>query len=211
MMTGLPNSTKETLKESLDFLCELSPEHISAYILKIEEKTALYKMTDLHLADEEAQAEQYLFTCEYLQKNGYSHYEISNFAKKGFESRHNTKYWKCEEYLGIGPAAHSFLDGKRFYYPADLKAFIKNPKVVSDGTGGDAEEYLMLNLRLKAGIDFKDYFNRFSLTPKGEIYNFLKLLEKQKLGFLNKSRFSLSDKGMLLSNTVITEILERII
>ncbi len=211
LMTGLPNSNKETLKRSLDFLCELSPEHISAYILKIEEKTALYKRTDLQFADEDTQAEQYLYTCEHLENCGYTHYEISNFAKKGFESRHNTKYWKCEEYLGIGAAAHSFLGGKRFYYPADLKAFIKNPQTVYDGTGGDAQEYLMLNLRLKEGIDLKDYFSRFSLTPKNDFYTFLELLEKQKLGHYSKNRFSLTDKGMLLSNTVITEILERII
>lgn len=211
LMTGLPKSDKKSLNQSLDFISELNPEHISAYILKIEEKTALYKRKDIVFSGEKEQAEQYLYTCEYLENKGYSHYEISNFAKKGYESRHNLKYWECEEYLGIGASAHSFFDGKRFYYPADLKAFNENPKTVFDGFGGDMEEYFMLKIRLKSGIDLKQFEKRFSINIKDDAYSFLRLLEKERLGILKENRFSLTDKGMLLSNTIITDILERLI
>mgnify|MGYP003302885485 CR=1 FL=1 len=98
LMIGLPNSTLETLKNDLDFLVNLEPQHISCYILKIEQNTAFYKLQNtLNLPDEDTVSDQYLFMCEYLKQNGFSHYEISNFCKEGMESKHNLKYWNKEE------------------------------------------------------------------------------------------------------------------
>lgn len=112
LMIGLPDSDCETLRRSLDFLLGLEPEHISAYMLKLEPNTALERR-GIALPDDDSVAEQYLFTCEYLEKAGFRHYEISNFARSGFEGRHNSGYWNGGEYLGIGPSAHSYLVSQR--------------------------------------------------------------------------------------------------
>lgn len=202
LMIGLPQSTLKTLEQSLDFVQNLLPEHISAYILKIEDGTPLSRRAGLEMPDDDAVAEQYLFMCERLETAGYKHYEISNFAKDGYESRHNLKYWRTEEYLGIGPSAHSFLGGKRFYYPRDLNAFLNAPCTVDDGLGGDMEEHIMLALRLSDGFDFKDY---------PEVLPFLRKLCTVGFGTLSHTRFSLNNRGMAVSNSVITEILERLL
>ena len=208
LMLGLPGSDTGTLSKSIDFVLSAGPEHISAYILKIEENTYFYKMRDsISLPDDDSVADQYLYMCERLEKSGYTHYEISNFCLPGRESRHNLKYWRCGEYLGIGPSAHSFINGKRFYYPRDMKAFIKGTKPVYDGNGGDAEEYIMLRLRLAEGLDLKELESRFGInTDKIK----KAILPLEKAGFLKTgdSTIRLTDKGMTVSNSIITEILE---
>lgn len=201
LMIGLPSSTLETLKKDLDFLLELKPQHISCYILKIEQNTAFYKLQNtLNLPDEDSVSDQYLFMCEYLKQNNFSHYEISNFCKKGMESQHNLKYWKCEEYLGIGPSAHSFIDGKRFFYPKDIKEFINGNEPVFESNGGQTAEKLMLALRLSDGIETKN-------LPQKAL-NKCELFAKNGLATIKDGSFALSDKGMLVSNAIITEILE---
>ncbi len=204
LMIGLPDSSIESLKTDIDFTLSLKPEHISSYILKIEEKTVFSKKYDtLNLPDEDDTAEQYLFMCEALKKNGYNHYEISNFALCGYESLHNTKYWVGEDYLGIGPAAHSCINGKRFYYPKDLKGFLKNPKTQFDGESGDPREKLMLGLRLSKGINLSQIY--------GEIPNDIKnkITMLQKAGYIkaNLPHISLTDSGMLISNSIIAELI----
>ena len=198
LMIGLPDSTIETLKQNLDFLIDLNPEHISAYILKIEEKTLFHKTQDaLNLPNDDEICEQYLFMCGYLEKQNYNHYEISNFAKQGFESRHNLKYWNCQEYLGLGPSAHSFIDGKRFFYPRDIKAFTLGNTPTPDGDGGDKCEQIMLGLRLKDGVDAN------LLDPK-----MLDLYTKNCLGKIKDGKFGLTNQGMLVSNQIISQFLE---
>lgn len=201
IMLGLPESTTETLKNSMDFILGLEPEHISAYILKIEPNTRFGKEMP-KTPDEDEQAAQYLMMCDGFENAGYTHYEISNFAKCGYESRHNLKYWKGTEYLGIGPSAHSFVNGERFYYPRDIRSFIKCPQTCPDGFGGDEQEKIMLGLRLSEGVDFSEYEN---------ILPFLQILDKQGLGVYQNKKFRLTNKGMLVSNSIITEILERIV
>ncbi len=198
LMIGLPNSNIETLKANLDFLTNLEAQHISAYILKIEPNTLFDKNSDnLNLPDEDGICEQYLYMCDYLCKKGYEHYEISNFAKPKLESRHNLKYWNCEEYLGIGPSAHSFLDKKRFYYPRDMRAFISGNNPVFDADGGSEEEKIMLSLRLKNGVNADK-------LPKDKV----KFFVKNGFAELKNDRFSLTDKGMLVSNQIILQLLE---
>lgn len=208
LMLGLPGSDTGTLSESIDFILSAKPEHISAYILKIEENTYFYKMREsLSLPDDDSAADQYLYMCERLEKSGYLHYEISNFCLPGRESRHNLKYWRCREYLGIGPSAHSFIDGKRFYYPRDMKAFIKGTKPVYDGDGGDAEEYIMLRLRLAEGLDLRELESRFRINTD-RIKKAVMPIEKMGLLITSGENIRLTDKGMAVSNSIITEILE---
>lgn len=203
LMLGLPQSNLKTLGRDIDFIRGLSPEHISAYILKVEPNTAFGRKCEaLLLPDDDGVAEQYLYMCECLEGEGFCHYEISNFSKDGFESRHNLKYWLDEEYLGIGPAAHSFVDGRRFYYPRDLHGFLQGADTIPDGVGGDRHEKLMLALRLKAGINLEDIY---SPVPKEILHRAERLC---RAGFINYDypHISLTNEGMLLSNSVILEL-----
>ncbi len=202
LMIALPGSTEKTLCEDIDFICSLNPEHISAYILKLEENTKLSKSA-VSLPDDEQSAGQYLFMCQRLREYGYEQYEISNFAKGGFYSCHNFKYWNCGEYIGIGPSAHSFFEGNRFFYPPDLKAFLSNPGTVADGEGGSTEERLMLALRLSKGVDITDYLGEIS----GETEAFLCRLLKEKMITRNGNRIALTPLGMTVSNSIITELI----
>ncbi|MBR4973333.1 MAG: radical SAM family heme chaperone HemW [Clostridia bacterium] len=212
IMLGLPSSSIKTLGKSLDFITGLNPQHISAYILKLEKNTAFYKKIDiLNIPDDDSVAEQYLYMCEYLENKGYRHYEISNFCFGDNESRHNLKYWQGIDYLGIGPSAHSALDGKRFYYERDLKGFISGNKPLSDGECGSAEEYVMLSLRLESGINLNELENRFKINLNSEFFNRCKAFEKVELLKINDKKISLTNKGMLLSNSIITELLECIV
>ena len=209
IMLGLPFSSNETLLKSLELLKELSPEHISAYILKIEENTAFFKAQEnLSLPDEDAVSEQYLSMCDYLEKNGYNHYEISNFCKENLHSQHNIKYWKGDEYLGIGPAAHSFVDDKRFYYPRDLKSFINGNEPIYDGEGGGKEEYIMLRLRLKDGISISEYKSLFEEDLPNNFLSQCKMLEKAEYINITDDKISLTNSGMLISNSIISTLLE---
>lgn len=199
IMIALPDSTLKTLKEDIGFVCSLDPEHISAYILKIEQNTAFYaRHSSLNLLDEDSAADQYLFLSSFLENLGYEHYEISSFAKEGKKSRHNLKYWQCREYLGLGPSAHSFLRGERFFYPRDLKAFIVGNSPVADGVGGGKTERLMLALRTNGGVPV----SCFSPAAKSKAEEF----KKAGLLRITGDRAVLTDKGMLLSNSIITEL-----
>lgn len=209
LMLGLPDSDKARLQESLKFICGLEPEHISAYILKIEPETAFYRNRDkLNLPDEDQQAEQYLAVCEYLKNAGYEHYEISNFCRDGKRSRHNLKYWMCEEYLGLGPSAHSFLDGRRFFYPRDLKEFMQGGAPVFDGEGGGSDEFVMLSLRLKEGLVFADYRERFGKEISAPVKSNCDSLKKAGLAVIDDEGIRLTEEGMLISNSIINEIIE---
>lgn len=200
IMIALPDSNLSTLKEDIDFILSLHPEHISAYMLKIEENTAFYvRQSSLNLPGEDEAAKQYLTLCSELETLGYEHYEISSFAKRNLKSRHNLKYWRDLEYLGIGPSAHSFISGKRFYYPRDIKAFIKGNSTVSDGTGGGKTERMMLGLRTNDGVPTL-FLSDVQLKRASALGN-VGLLE------IKDSKIYLTDRGMLLSNSIITELL----
>lgn len=209
LMLGLPNSDFDTLEKSLEFICSANPQHISSYILKIEENTLFYKnRRSLNLPDDDALAEQYLFMCRYLEKRGFRHYEISNFSRDNKQSRHNLKYWSCEEYVGIGPSAHSFLNGKRFYYPRDMKAFLNDVTPADDGDGGSKEEYVMLRLRLDTGLEFSEYRKRFGEDIPDSMKKTALSLQKAGLVSSTDRGISLTDRGMLVSNSIITNLSE---
>ena len=208
LMLGLPFSTQESTGRNIGFILSAHPEHISAYLLTLEPNTLFYKKQgELSLPDEEALAAQYRLLCEVLRQHGYRHYEISNFCREGYESRHNLLYWQDREYIGIGPAAHSFYKGKRFFYPRDLKAFLKGNHPTPDGMGGDLAEYVMLSLRLAEGVRFSELEKRFSRSfpfdPAKKLAPFL----KEGLLTVTDEAIALTEKGMLLSNRVIAEIL----
>ncbi len=207
LMLGIPKQTKSSLTKSIKFCKDCHVEHISAYILKVEENTPFYKnQRVLNIPDSDTQADLYLLACQELEKAGYYQYEISNFSKRGFESKHNLTYWECEEYIGIGPSAHSFYKGKRFYYPRSFKDFYNN-KITADGLGGDENEYIMLNLRLTKGINFKDFEKRFSKKFNSNIINKARTYEKNGFISFTESGMHLTKKGFLVSNYIIADLI----
>jgi oxygen-independent coproporphyrinogen-3 oxidase len=199
LMLAVPNQTYDSLSRTIDRLCKLPLTHISAYMLKIEPNTAFGKNTPV-LPDEDLTADLYLQTVRSFAENSFGQYEISNFAKKGFECRHNLKYWRREEYLGIGPAAHSFLGGRRFYVNRDLAAFIRSERQeeqTEDENINEYEERVMLGLRLNEGISeelWKPLEGKLKLVPKN--YYTLK-----------NGRLSLTAEGFLVSNEIISLLL----
>ena len=207
IMLGIPYQTSETLKKTLNFMVRLQPEHLSCYLLKIEEGTPFYQQHAENLCgDEDHTADFYLQTVEMLQKSGYFQYEISNFSKIGYKSQHNLKYWRCEEYLGFGAAAHSFFCGKRFYHSASIDNYLSSPDfaVFPDGEGGGIEEQILLRLRLSEGLDLA------ALTDKKQADRLLtRSLKYQRIGLmrLTGNRLSFTPQGFLVSNTILAALL----
>ena len=208
VMLAIPEQSAASLHRTLDFCAQCHVQHISAYILKIEQGTLFYRNRDsLPFFDDETQAAFYEETVACLDELGYRQYEISNFCADGKVSRHNLKYWHDEEYLGLGPSAHSFLDGRRFYYDNDFEAFYSG-KTLDEGIGGYEEEYIMLALRLSEGLIFDEYRHKFDKTINEKMIDAARRLEKEGYVKIKDSSLSLTVKGFLVSNTVIAYLLE---
>lgn len=211
LMLGIPNQTMKSLDESIDFIIKANITHVSAYILKLEEGTPLFKMqNELNLPDEDEVCEMYLHAVKRFGENGLLQYEVSNFALKGYESRHNTKYWLDGEYLGIGPSAHSFIDGKRFYFERSINDFINGKEPVFDDYGGDEEEFIMLRLRLSSGLSDEDYFEKYNKHLPEKLFEKAKWFEKEGLAKVEKTTIRLTAEGFLLSNAIIYELINQI-
>lgn len=211
LMLALPGSTEESLGRSIDFAASLAPEHISAYILKIEPSTP-FGSRELALPGEDDTAGQYLFTVKRLGELGYVQYEISNFSRPGYESRHNLCYWRCNEYLGLGPAAHSFYRGRRFHWERDLEGYLSGDGPRDDGPGGDMEEFAMLNLRLTRGLSEEDCMARFGVTGR-ELFTKIKARAArcpETLAAISPGRVSFTPEGFLVSNALLARLLEDI-
>lgn len=212
LMYGIPEQTRESFEYSIGRVLELRPEHISSYGLKIEDNTVFAKIKDkLVLPNEDDEFLFYKILTDKLAQNGYHKYEISNFSREGFESRHNTRYWLGEEYLGFGVAAHSFFEGDRYGNSRDIKAFISGEDITAERrslTAHEAdEEYVMLRLRLASGIDEAEFERRFgeSFTCR---YPYVDLMLKE--GFMQKTdgHISFTDKGFFVSNYILSEMLD---
>ena len=207
LMLGIPYQTIDSLKKSIDFCYSCGVKHISSYILKIEENTPFYSNREKYnFADDDKQADFYLFTVAYLNSLGYRQYEISNFAVPGYESRHNTLYWQCGEYIGIGPSAHSFYHGKRFFYERNINAFYDG-KIIDDGIGGDEEEFIMLSLRLTSGLSYSAYEAKFGKALSPAVKS--KIERYARLGLMETDGQSahFTPRGFLVSNSIISELI----
>ena len=208
LMLCTPHQTTESLMRSIDFCNDLGACHISAYILKIEQGTRFYDIKDtLSLPDDDSQADMYLAMCDRMEKNGYIQYEVSNFSKKGRESRHNLKYWHDEEYIGIGPSAHSFYNSRGYYYRRSMQDFYEI-KTIDDGTGGGRDEYIMLALRLSQGVIFQKYRERFNEELPKEYIDRAKSLSGTGYLTADDNAIRLTKKGFLVSNAIISRILD---
>ena len=220
LMYGLPTQTLASFRETLETVTNLAPEHISAYGLKIEPNTLFHKniaQIELYLPNDDVWREMYLMCCDFLSNRGYHHYEISNFAKHGFECRHNLKYWTCGEYLGLGTGAHSYFGGNRFSFKKDIKEYIQNFEMnvsnifdehVKIELNERIGEYIMLAFRLKAGINKND-FERLFLKDFDTMY-YSQIEPFIRSGHIVKTLegYALSLEGMLVSNYILSRIVE---
>lgn len=206
---GLPREDEMQLKESIDFALGLNIPHLSFYLLKLEPNTYFYNHKDeFTFAGDDKQADLYLFAANYIESLGLPQYEISNFAKKGFESKHNLKYWKLKDYLGLGPSAHSMVNNKRFYYKRDLQRFLSSntlKNIVQDGAAQPIE-YLMLSLRLKSGFHLVTAKEQFSLEILPRFFKTVDTLEKNGLVVMKDNILSLTKEGFLVSNSIISAL-----
>lgn len=207
VMLGIPAQTSESLKATLEFCVSLDVPHISTYLLTIEPNTVFgIEKNKYCFADDDMQAEFYQLTSEYLKQKGYLHYEISNFCKNGLYSRHNMRYWQLKDYLGLGPSAHSLVDGKRFYYPRSIESFFEN-EIIDDGAGGSEEEYIMLMLRTCQGVNIEVFKEIFGKEPSKNFIEKAKLYEKYGYIKTDNNSVRLTEKGFLLSNTIIADLI----
>ena len=222
LMFGIPYQTCDTLLHSLGYVAGLRPEHISLYDLKIEPNTPFgknYEQIKTTLPAEDDEADMYLNSVDFLRGRGYNQYEISNFSLDGRMCRHNLKYWNCDEYLGFGVSAHSYFNGSRFSFTPDIKKYIDGVTVPESRVRLTNEceeieeherigEYIMLRLRLAAGIDEREFMRRFGLS-------FEKLYGDKcewfiRAGYMTAKNgvFALTPRGMFVSNYILTEILD---
>ncbi len=209
IMLGIPHSTKDSLINSIDFALSARVTHISCYILKIEPDSAFGKLGAdmLNLPNDDDVCDMYLLMSQHLKSKGFKHYEISNFALPGYCSKHNLKYWNQEQYLGLGPAAHSYINGKRYYFERSLEQYLNDPKHVIDSEGGTLEEYIMLRLRLSDGITFNELKTRYNMEPKTDFLKKCKMYFDNGYATFDDNRFALTSKGFLVSNTIISDLI----
>ncbi len=210
LMLGIPHQTNESLAKSLEFIKSSAPSHVSAYMLKIEEGTPFYNAKNsLIIPDDDGMADLYEQAFATLENYGYEQYEISNAARNGMVSRHNIKYWNCDEYIGLGPAAHGFFMGKRYFFGRNLTDYISGNAPQFECIGGSEEEYIMLRLRLSEGLTEQGFMQKFGHQIPASIKNTAKKFEKVGICRCNSDRIYLTRQGMLVSNAIIIEILNK--
>lgn len=229
LMLGLPGQDIEILKNSLENVVNLKPKpkHISVYSLIVEEETKIEQRIDsgeLSLPDDEEERRQYHYMKNFLELNGYKHYEISNFAKPGFESKHNMNCWEQKQYVGFGIAAHSYVDGVRYSNTTDLKEYLN----VNDNESGDnlkeeekfntiktieetqnkldmEKEFMMLGLRKLDGVSISKFEQKFGENPIYLFRNELQKLVEEDLLEVDLDDIKLTSKGLDLANLVWEE------
>lgn len=204
MMLGIPEQTAESMLYTVGALASLGMTHISAYMLKIEPDTPFGKAPPADLPDDEKVAELYLTALKCMEGFGYRRYEISNFAKPGYECRHNIKYWTLGDYIGFGPTAHSCFGGRRTSTEGSVAEYVAGRAKKADrGVCGDFSEYLMLAMRTLDGVSISESAGKYGrrFVPNAVT----SALEKNGLITVG-DRISLTDTGVLVSNSIITEL-----
>lgn len=219
VMFNIPGQTVEDIRSTLNQIAERGVKHVSFYSLKLEKGTPMFDMEKNHkiiMPDEEEERGMYYAGREVMEKNNLPQYEISNFAMKDYQCRHNLKYWQQEEYLGLGPSAHSFLNNRRFSSASNIRSYINDSehnnfnKIVHEVLGRDdlIFENIMLNLRLTRGIDIDGFNKKFNLDFKTEYKNQIKYLVRNELLECKDGNIKLTKRGMDLSNHVFQQFMQ---
>ncbi|WP_313163766.1 radical SAM family heme chaperone HemW [Sedimentibacter sp.] len=215
VMFNIHGQTVRDVEDTIEMIIEKDIKHISFYSLKLEKGTPLYIMEQnnkIVMPEEDYEREMYYAGRSVIEKHNLIQYEISNFAVKGYECKHNLKYWNQEEYIGLGPSAHSFLKNIRFSNSSDLNLYCENlqsnklEKIIHEELSEDdlIFEYIMLRLRLTEGINTDEFNNKFSADFMKMYENQIDYLHKNNLIYVGKNNIKLTEKGMDISNYVIT-------
>lgn len=218
LMFGLPNQSLEEWKNTLLEIIKLNPEHISAYSLIIEEGTCFYKLYNsnkLNLPDEETERKMYKITKEILSKHNYNQYEISNYAKENRECFHNKIYWKCEDYLGVGVSASSFINNVRIKNIDSIEEYIKNinedksieEEAHENSLEDSMEEFVFMGLRMINGINICEFEERFNINIYDVYAEVIKRYIDEELLAIEKGNIYLTPKGIELSNYVMSDFI----
>ncbi len=212
LMLGIAGQTPAHVKTAVERCAAWGASHVSAYLLKLEDGTPYALSPPKDLPDEDQTVLLYHTAAKMLESHGFYQYEISNFAKSGFESRHNLKYWLSEPYLGLGPAAHSFVNGKRFFYERSLSSFLnhKPPQAENPDTTAipenSPEEFAMLRLRLTKGLTEHDFFTRFG-TPIPAVWRERAAAIPSSLIINDAEGIRLTRDGFLVSDAILSRLL----
>lgn len=220
LMIGLPNQCLDDVIKSLEKLIAKSPEHISVYSLIVEEGTPIDKLINLgklNLPDEDLERSMYKFVKEILEQNGYNQYEISNFAKKSYESKHNMDCWNQNEYIGLGAAAHSYLNSTRYSNTNNIEEYIKNIEmgnyqknitIHENQTKEDMmREYMIIGLRKIEGISIKKFKKKFNENPLNVFKQEINKMQDLKLLQKTEETIKLTLKGIDFANIVWEEFI----
>ena len=212
LIYGLPLQTVDMFIEDIKEALKTEPKHISSYGLKIEEGSFFYNNKPKSLPDDEEQAKMYLKLCEILKDNGFNHYEISNFAKNGFESRHNQVYWHNKEYYGFGLNASGYENNIRYRNKSNLKEYLQNPLIPEEQNvlteQETRENEIFLALRLAEGLDIKEFNNKYKTDFLNDYGDIIKKYLEMKLLEYTKDSLKLTENGFLLSNEIMSEFIE---
>ena len=207
IMLALPGYSKGEFDATLELIAGEGASHISAYLLKIEPDTVFGRRPPPGLPDGDEAADFYLYAVNQLEKAGYAQYEISNFAKPGFEGRHNLIYWDCGDYLGLGPSAHSCMGGRRFYFEADRAAFLAGALPEKEEGVCTGEDYILLRLRLRAGLHLPTLKARYGLSFSPSRLAFMGQLAAAGYGTFDGETLALTPRSLLVQNSILTELL----
>lgn len=214
IMFALPAQSLDDWQETLEKVMKLRPEHISAYSLIIEEGTPFFDMFDrgeLKETDEETDRKMYYLAKEMLSDKSYKQYEISNFAREGFECYHNKVYWRTEEYQGFGLGAHSYADGVRFHNTYDMKEYLRGEGLRLDkeflSLQEKQEEFMFMGLRMNEGVSEAEFLRRFGESIDSVYGDEIKELISEELLVKKDGRLSLTDRGVDISNSVFEKFI----
>ena len=222
IMIGLPKQKISDVKNTLEKIINLEsepPKHISVYSLIVEENTPIEKMINegtLELPNEENERNMYWYVKNFLELNGYNHYEISNFAKDGYESIHNSDCWKQKEYIGFGVAAHSFINDVRFGNTSNLDEYLRNCEnkdfennriidEVEKDLFSKEQEFMLVGLRMIDGVSIQEFKNKFGENPIFVFKSELSKLVEDGLLMVDFDRIKLTNRGLDLANLVWEE------
>ena len=220
LMIGLPTQAVEDVKQTLEKIIQKNPEHMSVYSLIIEEGTIIEKLINenkLQLPDEETERIMYWTVVNELKENGYNQYEISNFSKKTYESKHNTNCWKQKQYIGLGTSAQSYLNKKRYSNTNNIEEYIKNIQennisknitIHEEQTEESTmNEYMLLGLRMIQGININEFKQKFKIDPTIKYKEILEKLQKENLIQITKTSIKLTKQGIDFGNIVWEEFI----
>ncbi len=220
IMYGLPGQTLSSFVDTLRGVTMIDPDHISLYCLKIEENTPFFAMKDtLSLPDDDAEYDMYMKAVDFLSSRGYERYEMSNFARDGKYSRHNMKYWNCDEYIGIGASAHSYFGGERYSVIRNAESYINGLEILQlqipiiEGSriiekNESMNEYVMLRMRLDAGVDMNEFKARYGVDFYSKFGHLLE--EYVEGGFVKRigDSYAFTSRGMFVSNYILSAVLD---